>query len=168
MDVPCARTVLVVDDNVAIRRELCETLTKYDLQVCAEATNGREAIELARTCRPEVVILDMSMPVMGGLDAALELRKLLPDSRIILFTLFADTVTGTELKARGIDIVISKNGRILMDVLTVQRSGILRTNKTVSMIAAQLGPLEHSSIANDGTTHCPAAHAPIGAPTATF
>jgi len=115
MDVPCARTVLVVDDNVAIRRELCETLTKYDLQVCAEATNGREAIELARTCRPEVVILDMSMPVMGGLDAALELRKLLPDSRIILFTLFADTVTGTELKARGIDIVISKNDS--MDVL---------------------------------------------------
>ena len=122
------RTVLVADDNAEIRRELCETLTKYEFQVCAEAANGREAIELARTCGPEVVILDMSMPEMGGLDAAPELRKLLPDSRIILFTLFADTVGEADLKARGIDIVVSKNDSI--DVLIAAAEGLYKDGNT--------------------------------------
>ena len=128
------RTVLVVDDNAAIRSELSETLTKYGFQVCAEAANGRQAIELARTCRPEVVILDMSMPEIGGLDAAPELRKLLPDSRIILFTLFADTVTEADLKARGIDFVVSKNDPV--DVLISAAEDLYKDNNAEERRAA--------------------------------
>lgn len=82
-----AKTVLVVDDSPLMRKMLCqlfETEEGYDL--CAEATNGREAIELAVKCRPDLIILDLSMPIMNGLEAAKELKKLMPTVPIILFT----------------------------------------------------------------------------------
>ena len=85
--VPMARTVLIADDSRIIRETLCrvfEVEEHYD--ICAKATNGQEAIELALRYRPELIILDFSMPVMNGLDAAKELKKLFPDVPIILFT----------------------------------------------------------------------------------
>ena len=78
-----ARTVLVADDSRVIRETLCrifEAEENYDL--CAEATNGQEAIELALKHRPELIILDFSMPVMNGIDAAKELKKLMPASTV--------------------------------------------------------------------------------------
>jgi CheY-like chemotaxis protein len=86
-----ARTVLVADDNPIIRKILCrifEVEENYDL--CAEATNGQEAIDLALKHRPELIILDFSMPVLNGIDAARELKKLMPDVPIILFTQYPD------------------------------------------------------------------------------
>ncbi len=104
-----ARSILIVDDNAAIRRELCEIFTAHDYHVCAEAENGRRGIELARVCRPDLIVLDLSMPVMNGLDAAPELRKIVPDSPIILFTLFADAVSRDALESSGITMALSKN-----------------------------------------------------------
>jgi YesN/AraC family two-component response regulator len=58
--------------------------------LCAEATNGQAAIELALKHRPELIILDLAMPVLNGLDAARELKRLLPGVPIILFTQYAE------------------------------------------------------------------------------
>src|SRR5215469_12091196 len=57
-----------------------------DYVVSSEAKNGQEAIELAKKDRPDLVILDMAMPIMNGLSAARHLKKLMPDVPIILFT----------------------------------------------------------------------------------
>jgi YesN/AraC family two-component response regulator len=54
--------------------------TEENYELCAEAKNGREATDLALKCRPELIILDFSMPVMNGMDAARELKKLMPDA----------------------------------------------------------------------------------------
>jgi CheY-like chemotaxis protein len=86
-----ARSILVADDNPIIRKILCrifEVEENYDL--CAEATNGQEAIEFALKHRPELIILDFSMPVLNGADAARELKKLMPGVPIILFTQYSD------------------------------------------------------------------------------
>jgi YesN/AraC family two-component response regulator len=62
-----ARSILVADDNPIIRRMLCRIFeAEEDYELCAEATNGQEAIELALKHRPELIILDFSMPVMNG------------------------------------------------------------------------------------------------------
>jgi len=82
-----AKKVLVADDNPMIRKMLCRMFEgELDYDICAEATNGQEAIDLALKHRPDLIILDLSMPVLSGSDAAKELKKLMPHVPIILFT----------------------------------------------------------------------------------
>jgi CheY-like chemotaxis protein len=63
---------------------------EQDYDLCAEAENGKQDIELSLRHQPDLIILDLSMPVMNGLEAAHEFKKLLPDVPIILFTQHAD------------------------------------------------------------------------------
>jgi CheY-like chemotaxis protein len=86
-----AKTILVADDSPIIRKMLCrlfEVEEGYD--ICAEATNGQEAIDLALKHRPDLIILDFVMPVLNGLEAARELKKIMPDVPIILLTQHAN------------------------------------------------------------------------------
>src|ERR1035438_3638675 len=81
------KRVLLVDDNSAVRslvRQLFEL--EPDFEISGEAENGRDAVEKAENLNPNLIVLDLVMPVMTGLDAAPLLRKLLPDTPIILFT----------------------------------------------------------------------------------
>jgi CheY-like chemotaxis protein len=98
-----ARTVLIAGDNSNIRkmlRRMFEQEDDYDLR--AEAENGRQAIELALQCRPDLIILDLSMPVMNGLEAAHELKRLMPKVPIILFTQHADL--SNQLGTTNVDV----------------------------------------------------------------
>jgi CheY-like chemotaxis protein len=73
------RSVLVVDDNPIVRRRLCELFTREgDFNICGEAENGREAIEKAQLLRPDLIVTDLSMPVMNGLEETRVLKKLMP------------------------------------------------------------------------------------------
>jgi len=83
-----AKTILVADGNPYIRKALCRLFeTEEDYDLCAQAENGKQAIELALQCRPDLIILDSSMPVMNGLEAARQLKRLMPSIPIILFSL---------------------------------------------------------------------------------
>jgi CheY-like chemotaxis protein len=109
-----ARRILVADDNPIIRKMLCkmfEVEENYDL--CAEARDGAEAIALAIKHQPELIILDSSMPVMNGIQTAKELKDLMPDVPIILFTLYADEINPDHVAA---DRIVSKSAAsTLMD-----------------------------------------------------
>ena len=77
------------DDSPDVRRNLRAILEEHSgWNVCGEAENGMEAIEKAKELQPDTVILDLSMPVMNGLDAAREIRKLLPSAQLFLFSAF--------------------------------------------------------------------------------
>ena len=77
------RTVLIADDNASVRQSLCELFTREgDFDVCGEAENGREAIDRAQQLHPDLIVMDLSMPVMNGLDAARVLRRLMPASYV--------------------------------------------------------------------------------------
>jgi CheY-like chemotaxis protein len=106
-----AKTILVADDNPTIRRllwRLFETEENYD--ICAEASNGQEAIDLTLQCRPDLIILDLSMPVLNGLEAALELKRLVPEVPIILFTQHASVVARQQFRTKSpFDRIVSKD-----------------------------------------------------------
>lgn len=104
-----AKTILVADDNPTIREMLCNLFEPEEgYEICAQASNGQEAIELALECRPDLVILDLSMPVMDGLAAARELKRLMPNVPIILFTQYADLGKHMLDSTLSVDRVVSK------------------------------------------------------------
>jgi DNA-binding NarL/FixJ family response regulator len=101
--------ILIVDDDPNIRRrvrEFFEKETQYD--VCGEAVDGVDAIEKARILNPDLIILDMSMPRMNGLDAARILNQMMSDVPIILFTMHASALLLSEVQAAGIRSIVSK------------------------------------------------------------
>ena len=79
--------ILVVDDNKPMRRGIRSLLEAEGLNVCAEAANGREAIEKTKEHLPDLAILNLSMPVMNGLQAIPEMLKCAPQLKIVIFTI---------------------------------------------------------------------------------
>jgi CheY-like chemotaxis protein len=77
--------------------------------VCSESENGEEAVAEAGRLNPDLIVLDYSMPVMNGLEAAPLLKKMLPHTPIIMFTMFANQVFATQALAAGVSAVISKD-----------------------------------------------------------
>ncbi|MEU8150050.1 response regulator transcription factor [Nonomuraea sp. NPDC048901] len=83
--------VLLADDEVLVRVGVRAILAAApDIEVVAEAGNGREALELARTHRPDVALLDIRMPLLDGLSAAAELRRAAPDVAVVMLTTFSE------------------------------------------------------------------------------
>jgi two-component system, chemotaxis family, chemotaxis protein CheY len=105
-----AKTVLIVDDNPSIRQALCELFKREaDFEVCGEAENGEEAIERAHALRPNLVVLDLSMPVMNGLDAARVLKRLMPTVPLIMYSAFGDKFAEQQARLIGISELVSKS-----------------------------------------------------------
>jgi CheY-like chemotaxis protein len=102
------KTVLVVDDSPAIRKRLAAGFLSDGFKTCAEAKDGREAIELAQQIKPDIITLDLSMPRMNGLEAASDLRKIFPHTPIILFTLYGETLSKMDASKSGVSLVLSK------------------------------------------------------------
>jgi DNA-binding NarL/FixJ family response regulator len=104
------KIILVADDNPMVRKAVCKTFeTELDYELCAEATNGEEAIQRAKQCRPDLIILDLVMPIMNGIDAARELKRLMPQVPIILFTLYGDKAGNCLGLDSPIDLVLAKS-----------------------------------------------------------
>jgi two-component system chemotaxis response regulator CheY len=102
------KTVLVVDDSALMRKSIERAFLSDGFKTCVEAKNGQEGIEAAKKCQPDVIILDFSMPVMNGLEAAPVLRTLFPKIPIFLFSLYAEAISQDDASKAGVDLVISK------------------------------------------------------------
>ena len=103
------KRIVVADDNAAVRRALRGILElEGDWKVDGEAVDGRDAIEKAQKLRPDLIVLDVSMPVMSGLDAARVLRRIMPAVPLILCSLHTNDVLEKEASAAGVNAVVSK------------------------------------------------------------
>jgi DNA-binding NarL/FixJ family response regulator len=116
-----SKHILIVDDSALIRRIIRETLEQQNgWEVSGEAANGREAIEKAQELRPDLIVLDLAMPVMNGLEAARALKRLLPRVPVLMFTNFDAAHLKREALAAGISAVVSKSGSLQSLVSAIQ------------------------------------------------
>lgn len=100
--------VMIVDDHAIIRRML-RTLLEGESLAVSDAVDGAEAVQKAQAEKPDLIILDLSMPVMNGLDAARELKVLMPHVPLLMFTNNAGGIVEKEARSAGISAVISKS-----------------------------------------------------------
>ncbi len=102
--------ILVADDHEAVRKGVCTILaSRSDFEVCGEAANGEEAVEKAMSLKPDLVILDINMPVLGGLGAAKEIRRLLPGVAILFFSMHDRGQFVEEAKRAGVHGFVAKD-----------------------------------------------------------
>jgi DNA-binding NarL/FixJ family response regulator len=107
------KTVLIVDDNTFIRHALFEIFQREtDFEVCGVAENGREAIDQAGLLRPDLIVLDLSMPVMNGLEAARILKQRMPSVPLILYSAFEDRFSAQKARLSGIAELVSKSDHV--------------------------------------------------------
>jgi DNA-binding NarL/FixJ family response regulator len=105
-----SKSVLVADDGTLIRQKLCEMLRREGgYNICAEAENGKDAVEKAQQLRPDLIIMNFSMPVMNGVEAARELKKSMPSVPIIIFSNYIDSFVRKLALSIGVSAVISKS-----------------------------------------------------------
>src|SRR6202163_874673 len=78
--------ILVVDDYQLARKTIRSLLNWHSMHVCGEAENGRQAVEKVKELNPDLVLLDINMPVMNGIQAAFEIRRIAPAIKILFFT----------------------------------------------------------------------------------
>ncbi len=91
-------SVLIADDHRMLREGLSRSLTEQGLRVTGEASNGAEAVKLAQELRPDVILMDVTMPVLDGVEATRLLRRHLPECQVVMLTMHADR----EVMARAI------------------------------------------------------------------
>src|SRR5262245_42750848 len=100
------RTVLIADDNAFVRTVLYEFFEREpDFHVCAMAENGREAIEEASRLHPDLVVMDRTMPIMNGLDAARVLKDLMPKLVLIMYCATPEECSEAAKSLGGFEIV---------------------------------------------------------------
>lgn len=103
------KSVLIVDDHEAVRRELRRLFqSQPDFTVCGEAADGVDAITKAEQLSPDLVILDLAMPEMNGLEAAGALRYILPDGVLFLLTAYKNRELELAAFQSGVRAVFSK------------------------------------------------------------
>ena len=101
--------VLIVDANDRMRRTIRQMVAdNTDFEVCGEGMDGQDAVRKAEQLKPDLVILDLTMPKMNGLQVARAIKRLLPKVRLVLFSLEENQFMRNAAKAAGISAVASK------------------------------------------------------------
>ncbi len=104
-----SQAILIADDSGGVRRIVHSYLTERGFDVCGEAADGEDTIEKARTLRPDLILLDVVMPRTNGIEAATVLKEMMPNVRIVLFTMYSEAVARRfPRKALAVDAVIDK------------------------------------------------------------
>src|SRR5215469_11956550 len=101
--------ILIGDDSLQVRRSL-RWLIEQDLgwEVCGEASNGAEGVSRAAELKPDIVVLDLSMPVMNGIEAARRLKSMMPQTHLLMLTSFALPDVEEAARSVGIEAFVAK------------------------------------------------------------
>ena len=104
------KQILIADDHEMLRRGIRNALAdRQDWQICGEAVDGQEAVNKVNTLRPDLVILDINMPVLNGLAAVRQILRNRPQTKIVIFTVHDSEQTLKEIQAAGAHAYVSKN-----------------------------------------------------------
>ena len=123
---PAVIRVLLADDHALTRQGLAALLAREkDMEVVAQAADGQEAVRLALELRPDVVLMDVSMPQMDGFEATSRITRQLPEIRVIGLSMYDDPGTEEKMRQSGAAAYLCKTGSLdrLMDVVRGGRRG---------------------------------------------
>ena len=112
--------ILIADDHEALRRGLRSALLGAGWQVCGEAADGKEAVEKVAELKPDLVLLDLSMPVMSGHDAAREILRSAPGVKIVVFTMHESQQVRDALSKIGVHALAVKSAPLSLLLDTIQ------------------------------------------------
>jgi NarL family two-component system response regulator LiaR len=128
--------VLVAEDHAVVREGLCSLLTaRYGVQVVGEAADGLEAVEKALSLKPDVILMDLAMPRMTGLEAILKIREKDPDARILVLTSFGeDAKVSAAIKAGAMGFLLKDSS---VDDLAHAIQSVYRGNLSLPQGLAQ-------------------------------
>jgi len=132
--------VLSVDDHPLLREGIAALVgNQTDMRLVAEASNGREALELFRTHRPDVTLMDLRMPEMSGIDAMISIRGEFPDARIIVLTTHAGDVQVSRALKAGARAYLLKGSlrKELLDTIRAVHAGQKRLSSEVAAEIAE-------------------------------
>jgi len=110
--------ILIADDNLQVRRGVAAILSGENWEICGEASDGREVIEQARTLAPDVVLLDVRMPGLNGLEIAEQLRKEMPVAKILIMSQYDPSHLEPRALAAGANACIDK-ARLATDLVEI-------------------------------------------------
>jgi len=145
---PVVIRVLTVDDHALVRDGVAALIaTQTDMCLVGEASNGREAVELFRSHRPDVTLMDLQMPEMNGIDALIAIRGEFPAARIIMLTTYAGDVLCKRAMQAGAQAYILK-GNVRKDLLDTIRAVLAGKKFIHAEVAAELA----SHAADDALT----------------
>lgn len=134
--------ILTVDDHPLLREGIAAVLMgEPDMELVGDAANGHEAIEAFRACRPDIVLMDLQMPEMGGLEATIAIRREFPSARIVVLTTYSGDVQAVEALRAGAQGYLLKSSlrKELLDAIRTVMSGKRRIPPDVAS-----GIAEHS------------------------
>ncbi|MBE2272265.1 MAG: response regulator transcription factor [Anaerolinea sp.] len=138
--------ILLVDDHAVLRAGLRLLLdAQADMQVIGEASDGSEALELCESLKPDLILLDLSMPGLGGLDAIPVVRKVTPTSRILVLTMHDDeSYLKSALRSGASGYVLKKaaDSELLSAVRTVMRGELYVHPSLTRALASDLLPAQ--------------------------
>lgn len=142
-----AKRILVADDDPVVRQTLSRLLSMNSgLEVCDAAVDGQDAVIKAEKHRPDLVILDLSMQILNGLEAAAEISRIVPDVRIILFSAYGPRLEDVDITAFGITRVVSKDDNILRHVADLLDTAAADTTPArASALSKQRKPAKNRS-----------------------
>jgi len=144
-------TVLLVDDNGPVRESVRSLLERVDdIQVVATASNGVDAIDKARSYRPDVAVMDISMPLMDGIEATEHIRECCRLTRVLLITGFDDpehVQRALEVGAKGYVLKDKASEDLLEAIHTIHRGSHYFSEKIAKVAARYLPPKGNDSSA---------------------
>ena len=137
--------VLLVDDQGLFREALATLLGLHSqLEIVGEAADGEAGVALAQTLRPDVVLMDLRMPGMSGVEATRRLRSLVPEARVLVLTTFEDddeVLAAIEVGAAGYMLKASPAEKLVEAICTVMRGGSPLEPSVASKVMAELARL---------------------------
>jgi DNA-binding NarL/FixJ family response regulator len=130
-----AKQILIVDDSPMVRRMVRGSVeSKTDWQVCGEAENGQEAVRMVEELNPDLVVLDLSMPVMNGLEAARHIAVNAPNTALLMYTMQDSSQVLKEAEEAGINEVITKSAAGIERLLASMRALLYQPPSKIARI----------------------------------
>jgi DNA-binding NarL/FixJ family response regulator len=152
--------VLSVDDHPLVRDGISFAIqSQLDMVVIAEAANGREAVEMFRQHRPDVTLMDLNMPIMNGIDATSEIKRIAPTARVLVLTTYSGDMQAARALRAGADGYLLKGAlrKELVGAIRDIHSGRRRIQPEVAQDLAEYIDSDRLSVRETEVLRCVAA-----------